>query len=232
MKGGLPIHIYLYCHDLSQQSHLCRMLQVWMELSCVEARLVCVGQPIDSLSGPAILFWDLDGPIPPPTLPSGSDCALFLLSGDPQRAIDSYCYHPTGFLTKPVSMDALWNAMLRCADLWFSSLMRLVVLRERVRIAIPFQNLIWAEGTRRGCLLHTSHQSIAAREPLYKLEQRLPRTVFTRCQRSFLVNLNHVREFHGTCLLLSDGTQVSLGRGNRTDVQQAYLHFRRLRSGE
>lgn len=122
--------------------------------------------------------------------------------------------------------------MLRCTRFWFASLVRLEVFCDRVKIGIPFKNLIWAEGTRRGCLIHTSHQSISAREPLYRLEQRLPETVFTRCQRSFVVNLGHVREIAGNSLFLNDGTEISLGRGNKAGVLEAYRRFRRLRYGE
>ena len=78
-------------------------------------------------------------------------------------------------------------------------------------------------------MLHTSHQSITSREPLYRLEQRLPELVFVRCQRSFLVNLLHVQQIAGNNLYLSDGTEISLGRGKKAGVQEAYRQFCRLR---
>lgn len=207
------------------------MLRVWMELSCVAMDIVTAGAS-DIGSSPTIVFWDLDSAAFPPPARQEPGCALFLCSRDPQRAIDSYSFHPTGFLTKPISMNSLWDAMGRCARLWFSSMLRLEILSERVKLGIPFQNLLWVEGTRRGCLLHTSHQSISAREPLYRLEQRLPSAVFTRCQRSFVVNLAHVQEIGVSSLFLSDGTEISLGRGNKADVLADYQRFRRLRYGE
>lgn len=219
--------ILVQFYDEAEREALCAKLQTWMELSCVSMEIQTHGT-IDLLSPPDIIFWDLDGAPPPPAAWS-PDRALFLCSRDPQRAIDSYSFHPTDFLTKPISMDKLWNAMLRCARLWFSNLLRLEVLSDRVKIGIPYQNLLWVEGTRRGCLLHTSHQSITSREPLYRLEQRLPELVFVRCQRSFLVNLLHVQEVSGGSLYLSDGTRISLGRGNKAVVLEAYQQFCRLR---
>ena len=207
---------------------MCAMLRTWAELSCV--RLDIAVSPLPA-QAPAIVFWDLDGPEPPPVR-EGEKGALFLLSGDPQRAIGSYSFHPTGFLTKPASMDMVWNAMLRCAQLWFDCLLRLEVFSERVKIGVPFKNVIWVEGTRRGCMVHTANQSVSAREPLYRLEERLPETVFTRCQRSFVVNLTHVREIAGNSLFLSDGTEISLGRGIKAGVLEAYQRYRALRYGE
>lgn len=220
--------ILVHFQEVGEREALCARLRTWMELSCV-AMEVRTLENLDPLDPPTIFFWDLDGREQPPAVPWSPDCALFLCSRDPRRAIDSYSFHPAGFLTKPVTMDKLWDAMLRCTRLWFANLLRLEVLSDRVKIGIPYQNLIWAEGTRRGCMLHTSHQSIASREPLYRLEQRLPPLVFVRCQRSFLVNLLHVREIAGSSLYLSDGTELSMGRGNKAGVAEAYRQFCRLR---
>lgn len=220
--------ILVHFQEVGEREALCARLRTWMELSCV-AMEVRTLENLDPFDPPTIFFWDLDGREQPPAVPWSPDCALFLCSRDPRRAIDSYSFHPAGFLTKPVTMDKLWDAMLRCTRLWFANLLRLEVLSDRVKIGIPYQNLIWAEGTRRGCMLHTSHQSIASREPLYRLEQRLPPLVFVRCQRSFLVNLLHVREIAGSSLYLSDGTELSMGRGNKAGVAEAYRQFCRLR---
>ena len=223
------MHILVFLPDPEERAALCETLRTWMALSCVSMDIVAVEQAVPP-QGPAILFWDLDS-APPPSFPQDGSSALFLCSRDPQRAIDSYSFHPDGFFTRPVAMDKLWNAMLRCARLWFTDLLRLEILSERLKVGIPFQNLMWLEGTRRGCLIHTSHQSIAAREPLYQLEQRLPELIFTRCQRSFVVNLTYVQEISGGSLFLSDGTQLSLGRGNKSSVAEAYRRYRQLRYG-
>lgn len=220
--------ILVHFQDQEERETLCAKLRTWMELSCVSMEIVS-SRPQSLPAPPVIVFWDLDSSTPPPDVPGDQDCALFLCSWDPQRAIDSYTFHPTGFLTKPISMDKLWNAMLRCTQLWFANLLRLEILSDRVRMGIPYQNLIWVEGTRRGCMLHTSHQSITSREPLYRLEQRLPELVFVRCQRSFLVNLLHVKRIAGSSLYLSDGTEISMGRGNKAGVQEVYRRFCRLR---
>ena len=87
------------------------------------------------------------------------------------------------------------------------------------------------EGARRGCIIHTSHQVIASREPLYRLEQQLPGSIFMRCQRSFVINLIHVREAVGNSLLLSNGTEVPISRGSKAAVLDSYRRFCQLRYG-
>ena len=225
------MYILVKFSDPAERAALCAVLRTWMDLSCVSLELVTAEAAVPP-HAQVIVFWDLDGSEPPSPVWQRPGCVLFLCSRDPRRAIGSYSFHPAGFLVKPVAMEQLWRAMHRCARLWFASLTRLEVFSDRVRIGIPLRNLIWAEGARRGCLLHTSHQTLAVRDPLSQLEQRLPQSVFTRCQRSFVVNLTHVREIAGISLFLADGTQISIGRGDKASVWEAYRRFRRLRYDE
>ena len=217
------MRLAVYMDDPEERAALCRQLRHWDAFICASLPLETVSEPTPCAS--SILFWDLDGALPPPALTPGQDCALFVCSSDPQKAIDSYALHPTGFLRKPVGLEALWRAMFRCAQLWWPSLDRLEVLSGRVRLRVPYYNLIWAEGTRRGCLIHTTGESIATREPLYRLEQRLPEFVFLRCQRSFVVNLCHIRRASGSTIQLRDGTELCLGRGNKAEILSAYRRF-------
>ena len=221
------MYILVNFPDQAEREALYGMLRIWMELSC--ACVDIVTEAADAPHTHSIVFWDLDSSELPPAACHHPGSALFLCSRDPQRAIDSYCFHPTGFLVKPVSMEHLWGAMLRCSRLWFSSLMRLEVFTDRVKIGIPFQNLLWVEGTRRGCLIHTSHQVIASREPLYRMEQQLPGKIFMRCQQSFVITLIHVREAAGNLLRLSNGTEIPIGRGNKAAVMDAYRRLCQLR---
>ena len=218
--------------DPAERDALCNMLRLWMELTCVSADLV-TAEP-EEADGPGVCpvaFWDLDGPeLPPPTW-CPPDRALFLCSRDPRRAIASYSFHPTGFLLKPVSMEHLQKAMRQCSCLWFSALMRLEIYDGRVKIGIPFSNLLCVEGARQGCRIHTTHQRITSQEPLYRLEQQLPEKIFIRCQHSFVVNFTYVQQVAGDFLQLYNGAEIPIGRRNRGAVLEAYRRFCQLRYG-
>ena len=64
-----------------------------------------------------------------------------------------------------------------------------------------------------------------------RLEQQLPGSIFMRCQRSFVINLIHVREAVGNSLLLSNGTEVPISRGSKAAVLDSYRRFCQLRYG-
>ncbi len=217
------MHILVHFDDPAERDALCALLRGWASLSCVAADIVCDARAVGE-KAPLLVFWDMDGPDQPPQV--GREGALFLCARDPRRAIESYRFHPADLLIKPVTAERLWQAMRRCARLWVSSLERLEVASGRLKLSFPMGDLLWAEGHRRGCLLHTVHDNIPARVPLYQLEKQLPSSVFARCQRKFLVNLTQVDRIEGNALFLRDGTKLTLSRTSKSEVLTAYQQVR------
>ena len=130
-----------------------------------------------------------------------------------------------------------WAALHRCIKLWWDSLERLEITSDRCRVRLPLCDLVWAESTRRGSLVHSTQGPIATRETLTALEERLPKELFLRCQRGFLVNLRHVRRLDSGGLHMSDGAVVPLSRSSRGETAEAYRKFCllwdiRMRDGE
>ena len=162
---------------------LARMLRLWTWSTCadMETELWSPG-----VSGPAIVIWDLDAGLPPPGMVSSASTALLVCSSRTQAAIDSYSLHPDGFLQKPIQQKDLFTVLRRCARLWWDSLERLEILSDRLRVRLPLCDLIWAEGARRGCLVHSSQRvhfksgvplrpgGAPARGPLFPLPAQLP----------------------------------------------------------
>lgn len=204
-----------------------RALRFWSETVCITAEPVRLdGQ--ENGSGPRdILFLDIDGldgpldKLDPP--PAG---ALVLCSGDPGRSIACYALHPVDFLPKPVTPAALDRAMGRCIPLWQDRLRWLDASVGRAQV--PLCELAWVEASGHSTVLHCVHGVIKAGEALSKLEARLPPQLFLRCQRSFLVNLRHVRALENGCFVMAGGDQVPIGRGNREQAARAFAAFQRL----
>lgn len=216
------MHFTVYMEDPAERAALFRMLEIWRDLtcSCVE---FSSWDPEERPEPGGILFWDLDGRLPPASIDGAY--ALFLCSSSSSAAIASYSLHPAGFLRKPIGMEKLWAALHRCIKLWWDSLERLEITSDRCRIRLPLCDLVWVESTRRNSLVHSTQGPIATREALTALEGRLPRGLFLRCQRSFLVNLRHVRRLDNEGLCMSDGAVVPLSRSSRSEVAEAYRQF-------
>jgi len=229
MAEKQPGRFLVYTEDEPFLRGFARSLRLWTETVCITAELVRAGgrEEFSSLSPRDILFLDIDGlgcrldQLPPP--PVG---ALVLCSGDPGRSIACYALHPADFLPKPVTPAALERAMGRCIPLWQDRLQWLDASAGRVQI--PLCELMWAEASGHSTVLHCVHGVIRNSESMSGLEAKLPSGLFLRCQRSFLVNLRHVRALEAGFFTMAGGGQVPVGRGNREQAAQAYAAFQRI----
>lgn len=186
---------------------------------------VCVLNPgEDPPEDSRLLLWDLDGGGMPPEeflKGTGSGQLLVLCASGTGKAIDSYAMHPAGFFKKPIRLGDLRRVLDKAVALWRDELERVDVLCGRFKRSVPLYDLLWAESSQHGTLLHTRCESIQTRETLRDFDARLPEGVFLRCQRSFLVNLYHVGEMDSVCVRLDDGSEIPVGRRLRDDVQSA-----------
>ena len=59
---------------------------------------------------------------------------------------------------------------------------------------------------------------------LAEAEQLLPRGIFRRCHKSYLVNLNWVSHASHSGVYLKDDSQIPMGRAFYTEIQNIIVH--------
>lgn len=153
---------------------------------------------------------------------------LFVCTQNSRQAIRCYSLRPTAFLSRNFSVMDLDDAMGRCVSLWQGELRCLEVTENRSRVRIPLCEILWAEAMGHRSVLHGMRREVQVSESLNDLAVLLPETTFIRSQRSYIVNLYHVKRIDGKDLIMSDESAVSIGRTMRPDVQQALSRFRDL----
>lgn len=93
-------------------------------------------------------------------------------------------------------------------------------------IPIPFSEVVYLEAKDKKTYVHTGGNSGTHKYSLQDFEYSLPKDSFIRCHRSFIVNVNHIKEIfpdtHSTFLLV-------MKNGDRVPVSQSYSsYFRKL----
>ncbi|MFY4775333.1 LytTR family DNA-binding domain-containing protein [Metabacillus sp. RGM 3146] len=93
-------------------------------------------------------------------------------------------------------------------------------------IPIPFSQVVYLEAKDKKTSVYTEGYSGTHKYSLQEFEYLLPKENFIRCHRSFIVNVNHIKEIypdtHSTFLL-------SMDNGDRVPVSQSYSsYFRKL----
>ncbi|MEH7504912.1 LytTR family DNA-binding domain-containing protein [Neobacillus drentensis] len=93
-------------------------------------------------------------------------------------------------------------------------------------IPIPFSKVVYLEAKDKKTNVYSEELSGTHKYSLHEFEYLLPKDSFIRCHRSFIVNVNHIKEIypdtHSTFLL-------SMDNGERVPVSQLYSsYFRKL----
>lgn len=93
-------------------------------------------------------------------------------------------------------------------------------------IPVPFSQVIYLEAKEKKTFVYAEEHSGTHKYSLQEFEFLLPKDNFIRCHRSFLVNVNHIKEIHpdthSTFIL-------TMKNGDRVQVSQSYSsYFRRL----
>ena len=159
-----------------------------------------------------------------------SESVFILLVCDRSRDI-SACIRPgirpSGVLFRPVQ-----NAHLRdLLDEITGELDRLIgseaddvfiFKSEGASHRVPFRDILFFEACNKKVVLHTTGQEIGYYDSIDNLVGVLP-PYFTRCHRSFLVNVNKIEELRGADmeLRLTGGVRIPVSRSCRDTVRQA-----------
>lgn len=212
----------------------CRtVLELWSKYVCVAVELT-LAEHWDDLqpgSGQSILFLDadrMDASLGAETMENvrAAYSALFVCAKDSRRAIDLYRLRPTSVLNRSLSAAALDQAMSRCVPLWQSGMRKLELTENRSRLKLPMCNILWAEAKGRSSMLHCLCRDVQIGESMGELMDQLPPDVFIRCQRSYLVNLHHVRSTDGKFVCMTNGETVPVGRSSCAETLAAVEQYR------
>lgn len=70
---------------------------------------------------------------------------------------------------------------------------------------VSLNEIMWIEANGSYCQVHaTGKRTFTLSYPLTRIEERLPKNHFIRIQRSYLVNIEHVKKLTGCSLVIGD----------------------------
>lgn len=88
---------------------------------------------------------------------------------------------------------------------------------------IPLDEIIWIEANSSYCHIHaTRNRKFTLSFPLARIEERLPKDQFIRIQRSYLVNIKHVKKLVGRSLVI-DNQVLKIGDGYKDRVLNEFI---------
>ncbi|MFR7650157.1 MAG: LytR/AlgR family response regulator transcription factor, partial [Eggerthella lenta] len=132
------------------------------------------------------------------------------------------------FLVKPFAQDDLDDALSRVLERLEADSSKPLSVRLGSRVVLVEPSRIsYIESDRRKVRIHAGAEEIEAYASLSDLSAELPAS-FIQCHKSFLVNMDHVKELKADSVVLSSNQVVPVSQKRRKFVREAV--FSRVQS--
>lgn len=144
---------------------------------------------------------------------------IIMLTSKRERFKDAFRIGATRFVTKPIELSELYEAVesARKKQRTFPDL--LVEVNGR-QWKINQKKLYMAEAYRNKTILYLKDRNISVNLTLKNLESRLCPDLFLRVHKSFLVNMTHVADIQDRVITLSNGIRAMVSFRRETDVKK------------
>lgn len=136
-------------------------------------------------------------------------------------AVEGYEVHPLHYLLKPVSKEALED-VLRLA-LEHHHPKKILLQRGSKLVSLLLEDIHCLESRNHGVIVHTTTGEQIFSMSLGEIAKRMPPDAFAHCHKSYLVNLDWVKEIGRTEVILRDDEHLPVSRTFYQSFQSAFI---------
>lgn len=130
----------------------------------------------------------------------------------------------SGYLTKPVDPARLKANLEKVARALAEAAPQPLILRSKgTYISVSPEEIYYIESKGHNIVVH-AQEEIVSYKRLEHISRMLP-DCFFQCHKSFLVNLNQIRHFQASAILLKNGESIPVSRSRYKQTKEAYLRY-------
>lgn len=149
---------------------------------------------------------------------------VLILTAYENRYREGYIAKAFRFMTKPFSQAELYENMNACLD--ELNLYKVILLsRHGCTQKISIQDILYFAAQSGGSELRTIHSTYYCDESLLQWEGKTSPSIFFRCHKKYLVNLNAIESIKNHSILLTNGEKLPVSRRKWTLLKSAYMKF-------
>ena len=153
-----------------------------------------------------------------------SELQIVFVTGFPDFIAEGYDVDAIHYLMKPLERDRFYKAMDKAIER-----IRLVepyiILQEKGEtLRLNLRNILYVEVFSHSCVIHTTSGLIEQKVSITKLKESFGEQ-FVRVHRSYLVNLERVKQIGNTEIVLENVEIVRLSRRKYNVLNIAFIRF-------
>ncbi len=151
---------------------------------------------------------------------------LMFITNMSQYAVQGYLVDAVDFVVKPVDYDSFLFRIKRAISRATIQSGKLIKLNSGSDIfTFPSSEIIYIEIQGHNMTIHSQNGVQSLRSSLRTVEKQLSGAPFSRCNNSFLVNLNHIRSIVDNNITMSNRDVLTISRGKKASFMNAYSRF-------
>jgi DNA-binding LytR/AlgR family response regulator len=153
---------------------------------------------------------------------------IVFISNYPQYMQDSFRVHPFYYITKPITMNSIYELMDNIVtEITDSHIIYSLISTEKGDITINIRDVLYIEviNSKTGILnFHFKDKIITTKGTLSYWKEELQHYNFYQCYRSILLNLTHIHYFKKHSITLDNGEELPIGRSSEKELKDLYLN--------
>lgn len=151
--------------------------------------------------------------------------AIVFTTSSLDHAIESYDVNALFYLVKPISFEKLAFVMEKYEKLYGESKQYLEFTTNRIVTRVFLKDILYLEVFGHKTKIYCVNGFYSTNKPLIEIEKELSKSVFLRCHRCFIVNMQHINQVAENFFMLSDGTEILIAVKEKFKIKQQFADY-------
>lgn len=145
--------------------------------------------------------------------------AIVFITNMAQYAIDGYKVSALDFVLKPITYYDFVLKFKKVLRYIKKNAVKLFLIKtvDGERIKLSASSIYYVEVMQHYLTFHTKNGAYNARGTISAVETELAEYNFSRCAKSYLINLSRVKTVKGNAVVLADGTELYISRTRKKE---------------
>ncbi len=154
-----------------------------------------------------------------------SNVIIIFISNYPHYVFDTFTVEALHFLVKPFSVSDFKKVFNRAINKYKIMNSSITLKWQSERYIIKIDTIKYIEGYKRHITVYTKDGVYESLGKIPDLLKELSPHGFIRTHQGFLVNMDYIKRFDATDVILFDGTKVMISVRKRADALQAFDNY-------
>lgn len=147
---------------------------------------------------------------------------IIFVSNYPHYVFDAFDVEALHFLVKPISPSEFKNVFDRAINKYKKTNSTISLKWQNERYVIKIDTIKYIEGYKRHITFYTQDGAYEAIGKITDILNELSPHGFIRTHQGFIVNMDYIKRFDTTDVVLFDGTKVMISVRKRAEALQAF----------